>query len=140
MTKQVKWMHQGMAGAPVLTNNWGSLTALLDACLVNGFNLQTVSAITRTDTTATATLTAGHGFTVDQLVLVAGCDQTQYNGEFTVTAVTSTTVSFTVSGTAVTPATTATSLTMKVAPLCFEIAYTGTNKQPNFTTFCIRFN
>ena len=129
MTKQVKWMHQGMAGAPVLTNNWGSLTALLDACLVNGFNLQTVSAITRTDSTATATLTAGHGFTVDQVVLVAGSDQPDYNGEFTVTAVTSTTVSFTVSGTAVTPATTATSLTMKVAPLGFEIAYTGTNKR-----------
>ena len=129
MTKQVKWMHQGMAGAPVLTNNWGSLTALLDACLVNGFNLQTVSVITRTDSTATATLTAGHGFTVDQVVLVAGSDQPDYNGEFTVTAVTSTTVSFTVSGTAVTPATTATSLTMKVAPLCFEIAYTGTNKR-----------
>ena len=129
MTKQVKWMHQGMAGAPVLTNNWGSLTALLDACLVNGFNLQTVSVITRTDSTATATLTAGHGFTVDQVVLVAGSDQPDYNGEFTVTAVTSTTVSFTVSGTAVTPATTATSLTMKGAPLCFEIAYTGTNKR-----------
>ena len=129
MTNQVKWMHQGVASAPVLTNNWGSLTALLDACLVNGFNLQTVSVITRTDSTATATLTAGHGFTVDQVVLVAGSDQPDYNGEFTVTAVTSTTVSFTVSGTAVTPATTATSLTMKVAPLCFEIAYTGTNKR-----------
>ena len=75
MTNKVKWMHQGVAGAPVLTNNWGSLTALLDACLVNGFNLQTVSAITRTDSTATATLTAGHGFTVDQVVLVAGSDQ-----------------------------------------------------------------
>ena len=129
MTNQVKWMHQGMAGAPVLTNNWGSLTALLDACLVNGFNLQTVSAITRTDSTATATLTAGHGFTVDQVMLVAGSDQPEYNGEFTVTAVTSTTVSFTVNGTPVTPATTATSLTMKVAPLGFEIAYTGTNKR-----------
>ena len=66
---------------------------------------------------------------VDQVVLVAGCDQPQYNGEFTVTAVTSTTVSFTVNGTPVTPATTATSLTMKVAPLGFEIAYTGTNKR-----------
>ena len=129
MTNQVKWMHQGMAGAPVLTNNWGSLTALLDACLVNGFNLQTVSAITRTDSTATAILTAGHGFTVDQVVRVAGSDQPDYTGEFTVTAVTSTTVSFTVNGTPVTPATTATSLTMKVAPLGFEIAYTGTNKR-----------
>mgnify|MGYP006900716169 CR=1 FL=1 len=34
-------------------------------------------------------------------------------------------------GTPVTPATTATSLTMKVAPLGFEIAYTGTNTVAN---------
>ena len=99
------------------------------ATMVDGGPYAVVLQITRTDSTATATLTAGHGFTVDQVVLVAGSDQPDYNGEVTVTAVTSTTVSFTVSGTAVTPATTATSLTMKVAPLGFEIAYTGTNKR-----------
>jgi len=58
MTNKVKWMYQGMGGAPVLTNNWGSMTALLDACLVNGFNLQTASSITRDGSTATALLTA----------------------------------------------------------------------------------
>jgi hypothetical protein len=129
MSNQVKWMHQGMTGAPVLTNTWGSMTALLDACLVTGFNLQTVTSITRTGSTATATLTSGHGFVVDQVVLIAGCDQPEYNGEFTVTAVTSTTVSFTVSGTPVTPATTAAAITMKVAPLGFEIVFTDTNKR-----------
>lgn len=129
MTNKVKWMYQGMAGAPVLTNNWGSMTALLDACLVNGFNLQTVASITRDGSTATAVLTAGHGFTVDQVVLIAGCDQPEYNGEFTVTAITSTSVSFTVGGEPVSPATTAASMTMKVAPLGFEIAFTGTNKR-----------
>jgi hypothetical protein len=118
-----------MTGAPVLTNTWGSMTALLDACLVTGFNLQTVTSITRTGSTATATLTSGHGFVVDQVVLIAGCDQPEYNGEFTVTAVTSTTVSFTVSGTPVTPATTAAAITMKVAPLGFEIVFTDTNKR-----------
>ena len=129
MTNKVKWMYQGMAGAPVLTNNWGSMTALLDACLVNGFNLQTATSITRDGSTATASLTAGHGFTVDQVVLIAGCDQAEYSGEFTVTAITSTSVSFTVSGEPVSPATTAASITMKVAPLGFEIAFTGTNKR-----------
>lgn len=129
MTNKVKWMYQGMTGAPVLTNNWGSMTALLDACLVNGFNLQTVTSITRDGSTATATLTSGHGFVVDQVVLIAGCDQTEYNGEFTVTAITSNTVSFTVAGEPVSPATTAASITMKVAPLGFEIVFTGTNKR-----------
>ena len=129
MSNQVKWLYQGMTGAPVLTNTWGSLTALLDACLVTGFNLQTVSSITRSGSTATATLTAGHGFVVDQVMLIAGCDQAEYNGEFTVTAITATTVSFTVSGTPVTPATTAGAITLKVAPLGFEIAFTGSNKR-----------
>lgn len=129
MTNKVKWMYQGMTGAPVLTNNWGSMTALLDACLVNGFNLQTVTTITRDGSTATATLTSGHGFVVDQVVLIGGCDQVEYNGEFTVTAITSNTVSFTVAGEPVSPATTAASITMKVAPLGFEIVFTGTNKR-----------
>lgn len=132
MSSKVKWMHNGFAGAPVLTNNWGSLTALLDACLVNGFNLKTVTALSRTDDTATATIGSGHGFMVDQVVLVEGCDQPSYNGEFTVTAITSTTVSFRVDvdgGEPASPATTQTSITMKIAPLGFEIVFTGTNKR-----------
>lgn len=129
MSNTVKWMHSGMAGAPVLTNTWGSLTALLDACLVNGWNLQTVSAMSRNGAVATAMLSSGHGFMVDQVVLVAGCEQAEYNGEHTVTAVTATTVSFAVSGTPTSPATTGTTITMKIAPLGFEIAYTGTNKR-----------
>ena len=66
MSNKVKWMHNGMAGAPVLTNNWGSLTALLDALLVNGFNLKPVLEITRDGDTATARIGSGHGFMVDQ--------------------------------------------------------------------------
>ncbi len=132
MSNKVKWMHNAFAGAPVLTNNWGSLTALLDACLVTGFNLKTVTALARTGDVATATIGTGHGFAVDQVVLVEGCDQPSYNGEFTVTAITSTTVSFRVDvegGEPASPATTQTSITMKIAPLGFEIVFTGTNKR-----------
>ena len=129
MSNKVKWMHNGFAGAPVLTNNWGSLTALLDACLVNGFNLKTVTALSRTDDTATATIGSGHGFMVDQVVQVEGCDQPAYNGEFTITAITSTTVSFRVAGEPASPATTQNGITMKIAPLGFEIAFTGTHKR-----------
>lgn len=129
MSNKVKWMYQAMQGAPVLTNNWGSLTALLDACLVTGFNLKTVVALTRVGDVATAAIGSGHGFVVDQVVRVEGCDQPTYNGEFTVTAITSTTVSFRIEGEPASPATTQTSITMKVAPLGFEIVYTGTNKR-----------
>ena len=132
MSNKVKWMHNAFAGAPVLTNNWGSLTALLDACLVTGFNLKTVTALSRTGDMATATIGTGHGFVVDQVVLVEGCDQPSYNGEFTVTAITSTTVIFRLNvdgGEPASPATTQTSITMKIAPLGFETVFTGSNKR-----------
>jgi len=129
VSNKVKWMHNAFAGAPVLTNNWGSMTALLDACLVTGFNLQTVTKLTRAGDVATASIGTSHGFMVDQVVLVAGCEQAAYNGEFTITAVTATTVSFRVDAAASESATTQTSITIKTAPLGFEIAHTGTNKR-----------
>ncbi len=73
MSNKVKWMHSTMVGAPVLTNNWGSLTAMLDALLVNGFNLKPVLELARDGTTATATMSSGHGFRVDHVVCIEGC-------------------------------------------------------------------
>lgn len=129
MSNKVKWMHQGFAGAPVLTNNWGSLTALLDACLVTGFNLKTVTALTRTGDVATATVGSGHGFLVDQVVRIEGCDQPDWNGDFRLTSVTATTVSFRIEGEPASPASTQTGMTIKIAPLGFEVAFTGTHKR-----------
>lgn len=129
MSNKVKWMHSGMAGAPVLTNTWGSLTALLDACLVTGFNLRAVIALARTGAVATATLGSGHGFFVGQVIRIEGCDQPSYNGEFTISAISAASVSFSIAGEPATPATTQTSITLRVAPLGFEIAFTGSHKR-----------
>lgn len=129
MSNKVKWMHSNMVGAPVLTNNWGSLTALLDALLVNGFNLKPVLELTRDDTSATATMSSGHNFRVDQVVRIEGCEEPEYNGDFTITAVTASSVSFSVSGEPASPATTVLGITAKIAPLGFEIAFTGQNKR-----------
>jgi hypothetical protein len=129
MSNKVKWMHSGMAGAPVLTNNWGSLTAMLDALLVNGFNLKPVLGLTRGDANATATMSAGHGFLVDQVVRIEGCEEPEYNGDFTITAITVNSISFSVSGEPASPATTVLGITAKIAPLGLEIAFTGENKR-----------
>ena len=129
MSNKVTWMHSGMAGAPVLTNNWGSLTAMLDALLVNGFNLKPVLGLTRDDITATATMSSGHGFMVDQVVRIEGCEEPAYNGEFTITAITANSISFSVSGEPASPATTVLGITAKFAPLGLEIAFTGENKR-----------
>ena len=129
MDQPVKYFTSGMQGAPVVSNNWGDLTSLLDAVLVNGFNLKTVDSITSTDGVATATVSTGHGYVVNQVVLIAGCEQAAYNGEQVVTSVTASTFTFAVTGTPASPATTKTSISAKVAPLGFQIAFTSTNKR-----------
>lgn len=129
MSNQVKWMHSGMAGAPVLTNAWGSLTALLDACLITGFNLKTVTLLTRSGEIASASVGSGHGFQVDQVIRIEGCDQPTYNGEFTIVAVTATQLQFRVPGEPASPATTQTAITVKVAPLGFETAFSDIHKR-----------
>ena len=111
----VKYFNSGMTGAPQISNNWGDLVTMLDACLVNGFALKAIDSLTFADGVATASITAGHAYLRDQVVLIAGADQPEYNGLFRVISTTTTTFTYAVTGTPVTPATTATSISAKVA-------------------------
>lgn len=125
----VKWFHSGMPGAPVIANAWGDMTAALDACLATGFNVRTALSLTRVDDVATATFGAGHGYVAGSVLRIAGCDQAAYNGDFRVIGATLTTVSFRVSGTPATPATTSSSITARVAPLGFDIVWSDVHKR-----------
>lgn len=110
-----------------MTNAWGVLVSMLDACLVNGFNTQTATSVTRSGSTVTMTFSGGgHGFVQHQVILVAGAVESDYNGEHRVTAVTGTTVTFTITGTPSSPATGL--ITAKAAPLGFEKPFSGTDK------------
>lgn len=124
----VKYFNSGMSGAPSLTNNWGDLIALLDACLVTGFALKTVNSLTCADGVATATISSGHSYAVGQVVTIAGCNEAAYNGEQRVTNVTSTTFQFAVAGTPTSPATTTSAISAKVAHLGWDKPFSGTNK------------
>lgn len=126
MSTAVKYLRSSMTGAPVLANNWGDLVALLDACLVNGFNLKTVTSITRSGTTATVTVSSGHGFEDDQVVLIEGAAQAEYNGEKRITVTGANTFTFEVTGSPATPATG--TITAKTAPLGWVKAFFGTHK------------
>lgn len=103
----------------------GSLITALDKVLVNGYNSQSLTSVTRVGTTATATKNA-HGFREGQRILHAGWDQAEYNGEFFIFNVATNTYDFTITGTPATPATGATP-TAKVAPLGFGKPFAGTN-------------
>lgn len=140
MTTTIKVLKSTDQGAPILGNAWGDLTAMLDACLVNGYNLKTIDSLSFTPGavgqagTATATLSTGHLYQPGAVLLVSGADQAAYNGEHILSATTATTVSFPILVTApalppASPATSATTITCKTAPLGFDIAFTGTSKR-----------
>jgi hypothetical protein len=92
--------------APGLTGQTGAGLKVLNACLVDGFGYSGVSitSITRSGTTATATCSAadimrlqtGHILTISG---ATGGDATLYNGTFTITVASTTTFTYTMTGT-----------------------------------------
>ena len=77
----IKFYVHTNTNAPQLTNNFGCMIDVLDACLVNGFGSQTVSTLTASGTTVTATFGSAHNFMQYQVIKIAGVNQTEFNGE-----------------------------------------------------------
>lgn len=71
--------------APQLSGQVGTLLAVLDACLVNGFGANTITSLTQSGGVATATTNVPHQFTGSPKVLVAGAASSDYNVETTIT-------------------------------------------------------
>jgi len=115
-----------MEGAPQITNTNGSLTAMLDAVLANGFGVRTATGISFSAGIATITFAATHKYSLNQVVEVSSVPQAEYNGQFNVIGKTTFTISYYVNGTP--PAPTGTP-SVKIPSLNFEIAFTGTNKR-----------
>ncbi|WP_336942829.1 hypothetical protein [Acinetobacter modestus] len=83
----IKYYVHTNTNAPQLTNNFGCMIDVLDACLVNGFGSQTVSTLTAVGTTVTATFGSAHNFMQYQVIKIVGATQTEYNGEFRILTV-----------------------------------------------------
>lgn len=77
----IKFYVHTNTNAPQLQNAFGCMIDVLDACLVNGFGSQTVSTLTASGTTVTATFGSAHNFMQYQVIKIAGATQTEYNGE-----------------------------------------------------------
>ena len=123
----VKFLHSELPGAPVLSGTAGSLIAVLDACLVNGWGLLTASAVNVASGMATATFTASHAYEVDSVILVAGAGTPALNGEQRVTSKASLAVSWPAPGVADGPV--SGTITVKLAPAGWQKApWPGTNK------------
>ena len=121
------WMHSGQAGAPQIsgsvTSN-GDMLKALDACLIDGFNEQTVESVLLE--AGTATLDFGftnHGYELRQRVTISGADDVALNGSHRVVALTPRTITINILG--VTQTTGA--ITTKVSPLGWESIFGATD-------------
>lgn len=121
----VKTFKSTDPGAPVLSSAIGTLIAVLDACLVNGYNLMTASSVVVSGGVATATFASAHGFSKNRVVLVAGAGTSGINGEQRVTAVTTNSLSWAAPGIA--DGTIGGTITVKMAPIGFTKEFSGTN-------------
>lgn len=147
MNTSVKFFSSQMLNAPKVNGTKGPVISVLDACLVDGWNLTTVDSMTVSNNVVTANISAGHGFVQWQVIQVAGATPSGLNGEHRVTEVTTTTVKFEVTGVANGTATG--TITLKIAPLGWVKAFSGTNKaaykvdatkHPQSTGCLIRFD
>lgn len=117
--KRFTWMHSGQMGAPQMSGASGSngqMLQVLDACLINGFNQQTATIVTKTETAVTLTFGVSHGYELLQIIAVSGATDAALNGQHRVIAKTANTVTIDAVGVAVTTGTIAT----KLAPLGWQ--------------------
>lgn len=122
----VKYFHSAMTGAPALNGTRGSLIEVLDACLVNGFGLQTATSVSVTSGVATVVLPSVHPFEVDTIAQVAGAAPSALNGEKRVIEVGANTIKFAAPG--VTDQVATGTITVKLAPAGWAKAFAGSNK------------
>lgn len=127
MATDIKFFHSEMTGAPTLNGVAGTLIAVLDACLVNGFGSGTVDSVVIASGIATVTRSTGHPFEVGSIATIAGATVTggSINGEHRVLSVTVTTYTFDATG--ISNQTATGTITHKLSPAGFTKDYSGTN-------------
>lgn len=128
MSNEVIWYDSSETGAPVLNNTAGAMLAVLDACLIDGFNVKSVTSIVVASNVATVTCT-GHGYSnaYGKLVKISGATPAGLNGRKQPTVTGANTFTFPTSG--ISDQTATGSISARRAPLeTWEKPYSGTNK------------
>ena len=95
-------------GSPVLNNTSATIgIPFLDAFFLNGYGAQTPTSLTQVGGVATCILPVAHGFPLNtsQNYFISGCDQTEYNGNQTITITSSVAFTFPINSGTVSPAT-----------------------------------
>jgi hypothetical protein len=122
----VKHFRSDMVGAPVLSGTAGAMIALLDACLVNGFDVKAGTSLVVAGGVATLSFSGTHSATVDSVILISGVtNMVALNGEQKITVIGAGLVKF---ATAAADGTAAGTISFKMAPTAYWTKpFSGTN-------------
>lgn len=124
----IKWFTSDNLNAPQLTNDWGVLIGVLDACLINGLSVQSIASLTASGTTVTATFNTAHQYKQYQVIEITGAAQAEYNVQARILTVPNAN-SITFELASAPSVTTATgTITCKLPAMDWEKAFSGTQK------------
>ncbi|MCU4350225.1 hypothetical protein [Acinetobacter ursingii] len=123
----VKLFRSNQIGAPQLTGRVGKLIDVLDAVLVNGYNQQDVSSLSRVGSIATIVLADKHDFEKGDYCTFGNSTDPLHNGEFLIESIVSA-YSFTVAMDASSSNSKQGNMVCKRSPAGFLKPYQGTNK------------
>lgn len=126
MSTSVKFFHSEVPDAPKLSGTVGSMIAVLDACLVNGWGLLTAQSASVAGGVCTLNFSTGHAFEVDTVALVSGAAVAEINGEQRISVSGANLVRFPAPGVADGPI--SGTITIKIAPAGWSKPYSGANK------------
>lgn len=90
---EIKWFSSENLGAPQLSNTWGCMISVLDACLVTGFGSTDVLSVRISSGVATLTFGGSHNIKQFQVIELSGASA-ELNKEHKVLGVTDTTLEF----------------------------------------------
>ncbi|AXQ22570.1 hypothetical protein BEN71_11015 [Acinetobacter wuhouensis] len=114
--------------APQIENRFGCVLDVLDACLVHGLNLGTISTLTAIGTVVTAVFSSNHNLRKRQIIRITGAEQNEFNGDHKVLTIPSNnTATFQLQSPPL--VTTATGLiSSSLPPLGWEKSFSGVGK------------
>lgn len=121
----IKWFSFDNLNAPQLSNTWGCMIDVLDACLVTGFGSQAVASIIISNGVGIASFNSAHNIKQFQVVEFSGADKPELNKEFKILGLTMNTIEFLID---LPDQTIVGTISCKLAPLGWTKKFSGTQK------------
>lgn len=140
ISNKARYYASTMNEAPALVGAPGSLVALLDACLVDGFDTKTINTLVISDGIALANISSGHYFAEGDVIRIAGATPSELNNDWRIASSTADTATFSVEGIGIADGSASGTITCRRAPAGWEKLFSGTNRAAYRSLSCADHN